>query len=55
MQKMEQTQKKNKTMWWILGILSLVACIYMIMFMSNFFWITLPLLLTSFAQALDGL
>jgi hypothetical protein len=52
---MEQTQKKNKALWWILAILSLVAFVYMVIFMSNFFWITLPLLLTSFAQALDGL
>jgi hypothetical protein len=42
-------------MWWILAFLSLGACIFMIMFYSNFFWLTLPLLFTSFAQALDYL
>ncbi|HPE98867.1 MAG: hypothetical protein H6548_00880 [Chitinophagales bacterium] len=52
---MEQAKKKNKLMWWALGFLSLFACIYMIMFFSNFFWITLPLLFTSFAMAMDGL
>ncbi|MFN3939171.1 MAG: hypothetical protein ACK4IY_01205 [Chitinophagales bacterium] len=54
---MEKTEnkKKNRALYLLLGVLSTAACIFMIMFMSQFFWITLPLVFTSFALAADYL
>lgn len=39
----------------LLGLVSTAACIYMIIFMSQFFWLTLPLVFTSWALAADYL
>jgi uncharacterized membrane protein len=41
--------------WFILGILSLVVCILMIIFASQFFWITLPFVFTFLALSIDAL
>jgi hypothetical protein len=57
---MEQMQKpkykiKVNGKYLLLGLLSTAACIYMIIFMSQFFWIMLPFVFTFLALSIDAL
>lgn len=43
----------SKGQYWIGFLVSLVACILFLMFLSEWFWVTLPFMLTSLVYALD--
>ena len=44
---------KNTKIYWIYFLISVVATIFLLMFMSGWFWVTLPFLFTSLVLALD--
>ena len=46
-------KKDNKGMHWMITIVSLVACVGLIIVAPEWFWVTLPFLLTSFVKAID--
>jgi len=57
---MDNTQKpkyklKVNMKYLLLGLLSTAACIYMIIFMSQFFWIMLPFVFTFLALSINAL
>lgn len=44
--------KENKALYWLITLVSLVACIALIAFAPEWFWLTLPFLFTYFVKAL---
>ena len=44
---------KNTKIYWIYFLISLVAMVFLLMFMSGWFWVTLPFLFTNLVLALD--
>ncbi len=49
----EEEQNANKGLYWLITLVSLVACIALIILAPEWFWLTLPFLLTYFVKALD--
>lgn len=46
-------QKENKGLYWVITLVSAVACVLLIMFSPEWFWVTLPFLFTYFVKAID--
>lgn len=44
--------KENKALYWMITLVSLVACVALIAFAPEWFWLTLPFLFTYFVKAL---
>ncbi|MFN0274757.1 MAG: hypothetical protein ACKVPJ_03345 [Chitinophagales bacterium] len=49
------SEKKSKAAYWLMALVSTAACIFLVIFYSQFFWIMLPFVFTSFMLALDYL
>ncbi len=45
-------KKENKTMYWLITLVSAVACIMLLIYSPEWFWLTLPFLLTYFVKAI---
>lgn len=43
----------NKGMYWLITLVSLVACVGLLYYSPEWFWLTLPFLFTYFVKALD--
>jgi hypothetical protein len=43
----------NKGLYWLITLISLAAFVLLIMFKPEWFWLTLPFLLTYFVKAID--
>ncbi len=57
---MDNTQKPKYKMkvnmkFLVLGLISTAACIWMVIFMSQFFWVMLPFVFTFLALSIDAL
>lgn len=44
-------ESENKGLYWVITLVSLVACVLLIMFKPEWFWVTLPFLFTYFVKA----
>lgn len=49
----QSENKANRGLYWIIFLVSTVICIYMMLFISEWFWLTLPFVFTYLAKALD--
>ncbi len=47
--------KSSRGLDWILFLVSLAACIFMLIFVNEWFWVTLPFLFTYMVKAFDWL
>lgn len=48
-------EKKSKAVYWLMTLVTTAACIFLVIFYSQFFWIMLPFVFTSLMLALDYL
>lgn len=48
----EEPQAGNKTLYWLITLASAVACIGLLIYSPEWFWLTLPFLLTYFVKAI---
>jgi hypothetical protein len=55
MRLMETTSKSSKSMDWILFLLSLIVTILLLIFVTEWFWVSLPFLITYLVKALDSM
>lgn len=47
------SKTENPGMYWMATLASLVACIGFLMFLPEWFWVTLPFLFTSYVKAMN--
>ncbi len=57
---MENTEKQKYKVkldmkWFLAGLVATAVCIWMVLFMSQFFWIALPFVFTFLAKSIDAL
>jgi hypothetical protein len=45
-------ENENKGLYWVITLVSLVACILLLLYAPEWFWLTLPFLLTYFVKAI---
>ena len=55
MRLMETTSKSSKSMDWILFLLSLIVTILLLIFVTEWFWVSLPFLINYLVKALDSM
>lgn len=55
MRLMETTSKSSKSMDWVLFLLSLIVTILLLIFVTEWFWVSLPFLITYLVKALDSM
>jgi hypothetical protein len=48
-----ESKNDNPRLYWMITLVSLVACITLVILAPEWFWVTLPFLLTFFVKALD--
>jgi hypothetical protein len=46
-------KKDNRRLYWMVFFVSTIACIALLFFSPEWFWLTLPFLFTSFVKAID--
>ncbi len=44
--------RENKGLYWLITLVSLVACVTLIIYKPEWFWLTLPFLTTYFVKAI---
>ncbi len=44
-------ERENKGMYWLITLVSLVACVLLLLYKPEWFWVTLPFLTTYFVKA----
>lgn len=49
----EEETNDNPMLYWGITLVSLVACIFLLIFSPEWFWLTLPFLLTYFVKAIN--
>lgn len=49
----EEETNESKGLYWLITLVSAVACVLLIMFKPEWFWLTLPFLLTYFVKAIN--
>ncbi|NNF36595.1 MAG: hypothetical protein HKN68_21010 [Saprospiraceae bacterium] len=47
------SKTQNAGTYWLMTLVSLVACIAFLIFLPEWFWVTLPFLFTAFVKAMD--
>ena len=52
---MSDTTTNNTKMAWLVFFISTLACIAFLMFLPEWFWVTLPFVLTSLVKAMDAM
>ena len=52
---MEETKKTSKGLYWILFFISLTAFVVFMIFLPQWFWVTLPFTIPFLAGAMDAL
>ncbi|MBX7107953.1 MAG: hypothetical protein K1X61_04825 [Chitinophagales bacterium] len=52
---MEETKRSSKSLYWILFFISLTAMVLLLIFLPEWFWISLPFTITFLAGAMDAL
>ena len=52
---MEETKKTSKGLYWLLFFISFTALVLFLVFLPEWFWVTLPFTITFLAGALDAL
>lgn len=52
---MEETKKASKGIYWLLFFISLAAFVVFVIFLPEWFWITLPFVCTFLAGAMDAI
>lgn len=52
---METTKKSSNILNWLIFLLSFVVMILMLMYVSEFFWVALPFVLTFLVKAVNGM
>ena len=55
MRLMETTSKSSKSMDWVLFLLSLIVTILLLIFVTEWFWVSLPFVITYLVKALDSM
>jgi hypothetical protein len=50
---MNEPQNTNTGLYWIITIVSAIACVGLIYFSPEWFWLALPFLFTYFVKAID--
>ena len=46
-------KKENKGLYWLITLVSAAACVGLLIFSPEWFWLTLPFLFTYFVKAID--
>lgn len=49
----DRPNNSNRRTYWLITLVSLVACVTLIVLSPEWFWVTLPFLLTFFVKAID--
>ncbi len=52
---MEETKKSSKSLYWLLFFISFSALVLLLIFLPEWFWISLPFTITFLAGAMDAL
>ncbi|MBP7273409.1 MAG: hypothetical protein KA974_06185 [Saprospiraceae bacterium] len=52
---MTTTEKKSNSTYWLIVLVSLVACIAFLIFLPEWFWVTLPFICTYLVLAFDAM
>ena len=48
----KQETREDRRLYWLITLVSLVACVALIILAPEWFWVTLPFLLTYFVKAI---